>query len=467
MPRKHPMSEPIDAAFDHWTGGALLTNLLWTRGLGAPAIAAAQAQRMAERLAHARAHSPYYRRAWRDLPRGRLALADVPVTTKGELMAAFDEWPTDRAVSWREVEPFIANRGHIGARFHDRYLIWTSSGTTGTPGVFLQDATALAVYDALVSVQVVATAFADPAAASRRGRAALITADGDHFAAITAWRRQARRKPWLDMTNFSVTAPLPAIVQGLNRYDPAFVASYPTVLTLLAEEQNAGRLHVQLAGAWAGGEALSPTAKTLIEDAFGCPVHNEYGASECLSIGYACSHGAMHVNADWVVVEPVDQHYRPAPPGELSHTVLLTNLANSVQPIIRYDLGDRARQRVGPCPCGNPLPAMELEGRAGDILVLRTRDGSVVKLPPLAIATVVEDEAHIYRFQIVQGAADALLLRIADADRPRGASALRALRDYLDMQGLPDVTVRIDDQAPREARDGKMRQVIALRATRP
>jgi len=48
-----------------------------------------------------------------------------------------------------------------------------------------------------------------------------------------------------------------------------------------------------------------------------------------------------------------------------------------------------------------------------------------------------------------------------------GASALRALRDYLDMQGLPDVTVRIDDQAPRETRDGKMRQVIALRATRP
>ena len=467
MPRKHPFSEPIDAAFDHWTGGTLLTNLLWTRCLGASAIAAAQAHRMAERLSHARTHSPYYRRAWRDLPRGPLALADVPVTTKGELMAAFDEWATDRAVSWRDVEPFVANRGHIGEHFRDRYLIWTSSGTTGTPGVFLQDATALAVYDALVSVQAVGTALPDLAAASRHGRAALITADSDHFAAITAWRRQAQRKPWLDMTNFSVTAPLPTIVQGLNRYDPAFVASYPTVLTLLAEEQNAGRLHVQLAGVWAGGEALSPTAQALIEDAFGCAVHNEYGASECLSIGYTCAHGAMHVNADWVVVEPVDEHYRPTPPGELSHTVLLTNLANGVQPIIRYDLGDRARQRVGPCPCGNPLPAIELAGRAGDILALRARDGSVVKLPPLAIATVVEDEARIHRFQIVQNAADALLLRIADADRPRGASALRALRHYLDVQGLPDVTVRIDEQAPREARDGKMRQVIALRATRP
>ena len=35
--------------------------------------------------------------------------------------------------------------------------MWTSSGTTGTPGVFVQDAAALSIYDALVSVQMVGT----------------------------------------------------------------------------------------------------------------------------------------------------------------------------------------------------------------------------------------------------------------------------------------------------------------------
>jgi phenylacetate-coenzyme A ligase PaaK-like adenylate-forming protein len=262
------------------------------------------------------------------------------------------------------------------------------------------------------------------------------------------------------METIGVTLPLPAIVEALERHDPAFVASYPTVLTLLAEEQIAGRLHLRLAGVWSGGEALSPTARALVEDAFGCPVHNEYGASECLSIGYACRLGAVHVNADYVVLEPVDKDGAPTPPGQLSHTALLTNLANAVQPIIRYDLGDRVREHVAPCPCGNPLPAIDLEGRAGDILALRTADGRMVKLPPLAVSTVIEDGGHIYRFQIVQDAADSLSLKVTHADRKRSADALDALRAYLGAHGLANVGVRLDAAEPQESRDGKLRQVV-------
>ncbi|MCC6198001.1 MAG: phenylacetate--CoA ligase family protein [Burkholderiales bacterium] len=456
-------ADSLQVAFDQWTVGALVTNLLWTRCLGVAAIAAAREQRLAERLAQARMHSPYYRRAWHTLPAGPLALTDLPVVTKAQLMTAFDDWCTDRAIAWRDVEAFIAARAHIGERFRGRYAVWTSSGTTGAPGVFVQDPGALAVYDALVSVQLVGPALGDWSAAARRGRAALVTADSDHFAGIAFWRRQAQRKPWLDMRTFPVAAPLATIVAGLNDYDPAFLASYPTMLTLLAGEQGAGRLRLSLTGMWCGGETLSAAARIAIEDTFGCPLANEYGASECLSIGYACRHGAMHVNADWVVLEPVDRDYRPTPPGELSHTVLLTNLANAVQPIIRYDLGDRVRMRATPCPCGNALPALEIEGRTDDILSLTAGDGTRVKLVPLAIATVVEDAARIYRFQIVQSAPDALCLRLSHADRVRNPAALRALRAYLDAQGLANVTVRLDEAEPGEARDGKLRQVVALR----
>ena len=461
MRRTFPFPDPLDAAFDQWAVGALVANLLWTRCLGADSIAAARQHRLAERTAHARTHSPFYRKRYRELP-ADVPFGALPPVTKTELMAAFDDWATDRAIAWREVEAFIQSRSHIGQRFLDRYLVWTSSGTTGTPGVFVQDAAALTVYDALVSVQLVG-AFPQWNAASRNGRAALITADSDHFAAITAWRRQAQRRPWLDMESFSVTTPLPEIVEALNRYDPAFVASYPTVLALLAEEQAAGRLRLDLAGLWSGGEALSPSTRTLVADAFDCPVHNEYGASECLSIGYACRLGAVHVNADYVVLEPVDRDYNPVPPGELSHTVLLTNLANAVQPIIRYDLGDRVRAHAAPCPCGNPLPAIDLEGRADDILALRAADGRIVKLPPLAVSTVVEDGARVHRFQIVQDAADGLALRLPRGDRRHWNDAQGALREYLCAHGLDNVGVRLDAGEPQEARDGKLRQVVCLR----
>ena len=70
-----------------------------------------------------------------------------------------------------------------------------------------------------------------------------------------------------------------------------------------------------------------------IERAFDCALINEYGSSECMSIAFSCSERALHVNSDWVILEPVDADYRPILPGASSHTVLLTNLANRVQPI--------------------------------------------------------------------------------------------------------------------------------------
>ena len=459
-------ADPLRAAIDQWTVGALATNMLWTRCLGASAIAAAQRHRFADLTRRVRERSPYYRQAWEHLPHTELRLADLPVVNKAGLMDAFDDWCTDRAVAWREVERFIHEQARIGERFLDRYIVWTSSGTTGTSGVFIQDAAALAVYDALVSVQLSGSAYADcdwSAVAAQGGRAALVTADCDHFASIASWRRVAHGKPWLDMKSIAVTLPLPEIVAKLNAYAPAFIASYPTVLALLADEQRAGRLRVRPAGLFAGGEALSEAAHAAIEEAFGCCVQNEYGASECLTIGCGCREGWLHVNADWVILEPVDRDFRPTPPGELSHTVLLTNLANAVQPIIRYDLGDRVRMHVGRCGCGSPLPAIQVEGRSDDVLTFRGRDGAMVKLPPLALATVVEEAARIYRFQIVQHAAEALVLRLSASDRKRaGAPALRALRQYLDRAGLAHIKLGFDEQEPQsDPRDGKLRQVVA------
>jgi phenylacetate-coenzyme A ligase PaaK-like adenylate-forming protein len=462
------LPDPLRSAIDQWTVGALATNILWTRFLGAGAVAAAQRQRFTELARHTRAHSPYYRNAWAHVPDASLRLADLPVVTKGGLMAAFDDWSTDRGVTLRDVERFTHSRAHIGELFRGRYIVWTSSGTTGKSGVYVQDAAALSAYDALVSVQLMGSVFAGcdwGAAAAQGGRAALVTADCDHFASIASWRRVAQGKPWLDMKSFAVTLPLREIVAGLNAFRPAFVASYPTVLALLADEQRAGRLHLRPVGMWSGGEVLSQAARVAIEETFACPLLNEYGASECLTIGYGCREGALHVNADWVILEPVDRDYRPTPPGELSHTVLLTNLANAVQPVIRYDLGDRVRARVERCPCGSPLPAIQVEGRCDDVVTFQAKDGSAVRLPQLALGTVVEVAARVYRFQIVQRGPDAMTLRLSVGDRARaGALALGALRQYLDRAGLAHIALSLDGQEPQpDARDGKLRQVIAWR----
>ena len=149
-----------------------------------------------------------------------------------------------------------------------------------------------------------------------------------------------------------------------------------------------------------------------------------------MSIGFGCREGWLHVNADWVLLEPVDRDYAPTPPGEPSHTVLLSNLANHVQPIIRYDLGDsvianrslalavircrRYGSKVGAMTCFRCVARMD-----------------VVRLLPLALTTIVEEATHVHRFQIVQTGADRLTLRFGPcADDVEMRSGMRPQRRY-------------------------------------
>ncbi len=472
-----PVAGVIDWLWDPMQASAALDRLfsmavVWqTRLGGRVAVEAASRARLGALIAFVRTHSRFYGEAWRGVAQDP-SLEDLPPVRRRDLMARFDDWVTDPAVTREAVEAFIADPTRVGERLLGRYVVWESSGTSGEPGLYVNDDGALAIYDALIDVQFGSAALASRAAwgMTRGGaRAALVTAVEGHFAGIASWRRQSRALAWL-ARSFSVLTPMPELVAALNRFRPAFLASYPTMLELLAEERNAGRLRIRPSLLWSGGEGLARERRAEIEAAFGCPVQEEYGASEFLTIAFGCREGALHVNADWVLLEPVDRDFRPVPPGELSHTVLLTNLANRVQPVIRYDLGDSVALLPGRCRCGSDLPRIAVEGRRDDIPELRRRDGAQVRLAPLALATVVEEAIGRHRYQIVQDAADRLRLRldpVEGAGEPARRAAERAgrsaLRAYLALQGLPDARVTRDDRPPqRDVPSGKRRQVIVL-----
>jgi len=269
---------------------------------------------------------------------------------------------------------------------------------------------------------------------------------------------------------FSVQQPLAELVAGLNRFNPAMLTGYPSALELLAEEQIAGRLELHPALLECGGESLSQDAAARIASAFDAPVRNLYSASECLTMAFSCDQNWLHVNSDWVILEPVSEDLRPTPPGEPSHTVLLTNLANRIQPLIRYDLGDSVLVRPDRCTCGSPLPAIRVAGRHDDVLHLVGTDGHIVNILPLAIGTVVEEAAGIHRSQLIQTGPATIRLRLEI--RP-GADAEAAWRDvfaklktYLANQNLANVEmVRASEPPEQSARFGKFRQVIAKPAT--
>jgi phenylacetate-CoA ligase len=470
--------------YDPWVAA----NVAWEVWSSSNAAAVSLRRRTQDRLDQllaSAAQSPFYRRlhgsaalhgtAGRKVPLERLE----PVT-RTRLMASFDDWCTDRQVTHRAVSAFAADPARIGQPFLGRYAVWTSSGTTGTPGVYVQDARSLAIYDALETLRFrglqppggIADAMARLTTSPWDGgeRFAMVGATGGHFAGNASIERMRRMSPWAAarIRMVSIMQPTRRIVDELNAYRPTVIATYPTAAELLATELSAGRLRLDLDEIWTGGEQLSEPARYRIEQAFGCRVRNGYGASEFMAIAWDCGHGALHVNSDWVVLEPVDAQWRPVPVGTPSHTVLLTNLANHVQPLIRYDLGDSVTLLPG-CACGSHFPAIHVEGRCDDALHFERDDGELVTLLPLALVTLLEDDAGLHDFQLVQTGPRTLALRLGDNDdSPAGGdvaadhrAARRILHQYLSAQGVRHVRIIEDPEPPaRDLRSGKLRRVV-------
>jgi phenylacetate-CoA ligase len=209
-----------------------------------------QAQRLAQMLNHARDCSALYRKRMRHLPAGAQTLDGVAPVTRAELMAGFSDWVTDPRLELAELKAFTADPSQVGQAFLGQYLAWESSGTSGEPGVFVQDGFALSVYDALETLRrprdTSPRRWFDPFYLSER--MAFLGATGGHFASYVSLERLRRLQPWLDpvMQTFSILEPLNALVESLNDYAPTVLATYPTAALLLAQEAEYGRLQIHL-----------------------------------------------------------------------------------------------------------------------------------------------------------------------------------------------------------------------------
>ena len=458
----------MTAVFDPLRLGAVAFDILLVDRAGAQAIAARQQSRLAALVAAAKA-SALYRAHLRGHLDGVPHLEALPPITRHELMRGFDDWVTDPALHLSQLRAFTANANAIAEPFLGKYQVWESSGTSGEPGVFVQDARAMAVHDALEALRRNAPwpllRWLDPL--MLRERIAFVGATGGHFASFVTMQRLRRLNPWMEQSLrcFSIGQSTAALVRELNRFAPSIVATYPSAAAMLAEEAASGSLRIALKEVWTGGETLSAAVRRRVEQVFGCPLRNSYGASEFLTIGWECGAGRLHANADWVILEPVDRQHRLVPPGEPSHSTLLTNLANHVQPLIRYDLGDRVSFAAPPCACGSPLPVIEVQGRHDDALVMAGRNGKPVTLLPLALTTVLEDEAGEFDFQLRQLDARTLVLRLGLHGAPGVAAARRchvALEAFARLQGLLPIRVRdeLGQPVPR-GRSGKPKRIVA------
>jgi phenylacetate-coenzyme A ligase PaaK-like adenylate-forming protein len=459
----------VSTVFDPLLFGSFALKVLAASQQTPQRIAALQAERLAQLLQSVAQRSRFYREVLKGRDPARVALHDLPVVCKAELTKRFDDWVTDPQLRLDELRAFTADRRRIGEPYLDRYIVWESSGTGGEPGIFVQDGQTLALYDALEALRRSAPRpwqrLFDPMCVTER--IAFIGATTGHFASEVSAQRLRRLNRWMAgaMRSFSILTPTADLMAQLDRFDPTVIVTYPSAASLLAEEFQQGALHTRPKEIWTGGETLTAAARRHLVQAFGCTVSNSYGASEFLPIGWECSHGRMHANTDWVLIEPVDAHHRPVAPGELSHTTLITHLANETQPIIRYDLGDCIAIHAARCACGSPFPVIEVRGRSDDPLHLPGLGGERVTLLPLALTTLLEDEAQLFDFQLVQRDDSTLVLRLPLSEQAAGPVLARCQTvwdAYAARQRLAPVRLVAETgRALARGRSGKVKRIVA------
>ncbi len=454
---------------DPWLTSLAAADVAWATHERADALERRRSQRLAALLAAAAEASPFYRRVLKGRDPARTRLHDLPIVRKSELMARFSDWVTDPRLELEALRAFTADPSRIADPFLGRYVVWESSGSSGEPGVFVQDASAMAVYDALEALRRPRPQrlerLLDPWYLSET--IAFVGATQGHFASTVSTERLRRVNPLLTahLREVSFLQPTDQLVAELDELAPSVLSTYPSAAVLLAEERLAGRSRLAPKEVWTGGETLSPSMRRFVQAAFACPLVDSYGASEFLALAFECRCGRLHLNSDWAILESVDDKGRPMPAGELGATALLTNLANRVQPLIRYDLGDRVRMLARPCECGSHLPAIEVQGRCDDTLQLRGASGRAVRVLPLALSTVLEDDAGLFDFQLEQLGPCELLLHTPMQGPAAEAALSRArsvLTEFLARQGVPSARIRCRCGEPnRVGPGGKVRRVLA------
>ncbi len=176
------------------------------------------------------------------------------------------------------------------------------------------------------------------------------------------------------------------------------------------------------------GETLDPPPRAIvatsmmllrpereaIERVLGVKVTDRYGCEEVGLIACECeAHAGLHVNSELVAVEALRDDGAPCAPGEPGR-IVVTDLVNYGQPLLRYEVGDHGAFAARPCSCGRGLPLLQgLTGRTADFLV--AADGALVAGISL-IENTLTRLGGIRQMQLVQEERDRLVVHLVRAE---------------------------------------------------
>jgi phenylacetate-CoA ligase len=333
----------------------------------------------------------------------------------------------------------------LGGRVRPEWRSSSSSGSTGEPFRVYYEPRAWATLKVLVKLRARRACGARPS-----DRVALLDAVPPSESAVETAGRVAR---------ISILQPAARVAAQLAAFAPDTVYGLPSALLEVGQELRYRGARLRVKRIFTSGELLRPAVRQALADAFGAPVYDVYGSSETKEIAWECPAGGMHINADVVRVEVLDEAGQPVPVG-VEGNLVATLLVNRAMPLLRYRVGDRGSLLAESCACGHPFPLLGVvTGRRADMLVLEGGH----RISPYALTCAMERVGDVLRYQVTQLEPARLRVRaILDgvADRTQVAGRIRSVIRH-EVAPFLETDVEFVDRLPRGPR-AKFRVVEPL-----
>lgn len=437
-------------------------------------ITKSQMEKLKELVNYARIHSEFYHKLYKEVPENIAYIDQLPTTNKSVLMSNFNDWVTDKKIKLDIINKFIADPSLIGKMFLGKYHVAITSGTTGKSGIFVTSPqeTKLSAKINKKSKFAWLGPFGIIKLLMRGIRIAAITATGEHYGFISGIVfMKSESKFWVKRIKaISIHEPLSKIVEELNSFQPTIIMGYASMVSLLAAEQAVDRLRISPLLIEVMSEKLTDEEFERVGKIFNVKPYQMYGATEIPFASPLCKHGWYHMNTDLVIMEPIDNKGKQVPAGVLSHSLLITNLANKTQPMIRYDIGDCIMLNPDKCKCGNPHPAFKVQGRTADAIIFTNKQGEKVSIPSLMFITLIDKYvSNVDAFQVIQTAPKILEIRLQypgniaeKTKKQQWETAKNELTKMFQDRDIDGIKLTQSSEPPYRAKGGKLRMVIPL-----
>ena len=386
-------------------------------------------------------HSPYLQKLYGNVG-DDFKITDLPITNKKMIMENYDVWATDPEIKLEDVKKFVKDTNNVGCRYLGKYLIGSTSGSTGYP------------LHTMINQKIInaSTCTALLSKALSRKPVALVYPKDVFLIENGAILYNMKRFPHIMKKSFPLVDALQSpdrIAAELNRIQPKTVYAYTSVIESIAEQAERGNLKANIEEVVCCSEMLTDKARNYISKQLNCVVRSIYGCTESGNIAIDGPCGHMHLINPYIIIEYMDENNNPVKPGEQSYKILVTNLSNDVLPIIRYEVMDHLTLHPEPCGCGDRSQWIEMEGRSG-LELLEFSNG--IKVAPILVYCVVELMDTLRKFQIILHSNDVMEFRavfMPDVDEAAVyEEAKERVMTYLKECGIDSATMYLADEKP-------------------